>query len=71
MLDGNAEIAKDVISKFRISVFRSANKHLMHRIVSRYAWCSKLHDKSNQRAMRRNTVHTREDPEQDVNSNYC
>lgn len=71
MLDGNAEFAKDAISMFGISVFQSGNKHLMHQIVSRYARCSKQHDKSNQGAMRRNTVHTREDPEQDVNSNYC
>lgn len=27
--------------------------------------------KSNQGAMQRNTVHTTEDPKQDVNSNYC
>lgn len=51
--------------RFGISVFWSGNKHLMHQMVSRHVWWS------NQGAMQRNTVHTREDPEQDMNSNYC
>lgn len=40
-------------------------------MVRCYAWCSKQPQKSNQGAMQRNIVHTREDPKQDVNSNYC
>lgn len=43
----------------------------MQLIVWRHAWCFKWHRKSNQGTKQRKTEHTREDPKQDVNSNYC